>query len=80
MTAAEGLGRFLNLTDEQIQAISGAVADPRRYLTIHKFAVPFLAAHVTSLSLFSEFQRLALDLQASVGVMNEHIDFLTLNL
>ncbi len=80
LTAAEGLGGFLNFTDEQIQAVSHAVADPRRYLTIHRFAVPFLAAHVTSLSLFSaEFQRLALEIQASVGVINEHIDFLTFN-
>jgi hypothetical protein len=75
LSLSEQSDRLLALTDDQIRILFQPSGDNRQHYTLKKWAAPFLQSQITNLYLFTpEFQRLALEIQAKVGAINEGID------
>lgn len=66
----------LKLTDEQLSALAGQVKfKPGGALSLKTFAVPFLDANMSLLSLFPiDFQNRILEIRAQISLLNQEID------
>jgi len=75
LSVEQGVVALLELNDDQLRAMFPSKADTFDYPVLKKYTLPFLASQVTSLSIFSpEFQRLALEINAKLALVNAEID------
>jgi hypothetical protein len=76
----EALKPLLKLDDDELRVISAASKGKWESFYFGKYSLPFLSSQIASLYLFTpEFQRLALDINSKVLLLNEKIDFYRLN-
>jgi hypothetical protein len=76
----EALKPLLKLSDGELQAVSVLSKGKWESFYFGKYSLPFLSSQIASLYLFTpEFQRLALDINAKVHLLNEKIDFYRIN-
>ena len=76
MQMEEVLKPLLKLSDDELQAMSARSKGEAESFYFGKYSLPFLSSQIASLYLFTpEFQRLALDINSKVQMLNEKIDF-----